>query len=59
MIEIKDLTRRFASLMVIDSLGFIVETSEAFELLELNKARKTTRLSMPCTIMKTNGGKPS
>ena len=56
MIEIKDLTRNFGTLVAVNSLNFGVEEGEVFGLLGPNGAGKTTTLSMLCTILKPTSG---
>ncbi len=55
-IEVKNLTKRFGSLVAVDRLSFAVEPGEIFGLLGPNGAGKTTTLSMLCTILKPTSG---
>jgi ABC-2 type transport system ATP-binding protein len=57
IIEVKDLTKRFGSLIAVDALSFMVERGEVFGLLGPNGAGKTTTLSMLSTILKITSGK--
>jgi ABC-2 type transport system ATP-binding protein len=56
IIEVKDLTKRFGSLVAVDALSFMVERGEVFGLLGPNGAGKTTTLSMLSTILKITSG---
>ncbi len=56
MIEVKDLTRNFGTLVAVNKLNFAVEEGEVFGLLGPNGAGKTTTLSMLCTILKPTYG---
>jgi ABC-2 type transport system ATP-binding protein len=56
IIEVKDLTKRFGSLVAVDALSFSVERGEVFGLLGPNGAGKTTTLSMLSTILKITSG---
>jgi ABC-2 type transport system ATP-binding protein len=56
MIEVKDLTRNFGSLVAVNQLNFEVRPGEVFGLLGPNGAGKTTTLSMLCTILKPTSG---
>jgi len=56
MIEVKDLTRNFGSLVAVDRLSFGVPAGEIFGLLGPNGAGKTTTLSMLCTILRPTSG---
>jgi len=56
MIEVKDLTKKFGSLVAVDGLSFVVERGEVFGLLGPNGAGKTTTLSMLSTILKITSG---
>jgi ABC-2 type transport system ATP-binding protein len=55
-IETSDLTRKFNSLVAVDSLNISVEQGEVFGLLGPNGAGKTTTISMLCTILKPTSG---
>lgn len=56
MIEVKNLTRNFGSLVAVNKLNFAVRPGEVFGLLGPNGAGKTTTLSMLCTILKPTFG---
>ena len=56
MIEVKDLTKEFGSLVAVDAISFAVERGEVFGLLGPNGAGKTTTLSMLSTILKITSG---
>jgi ABC-2 type transport system ATP-binding protein len=56
VIEVKDLTKEFGSLVAVDGLSFMVERGEVFGLLGPNGAGKTTTLSMLSTILKITSG---
>ena len=57
MIEVKDLTRNFGTLVAVDKLTFAVQPGEVFGLLGPNGAGKTTTLNMLCTILKPTSGR--
>ena len=56
MIEVKNLTKNFGSLVAVNKLNFAVPPGEVFGLLGPNGAGKTTTLSMLCTILKPTIG---
>jgi ABC-2 type transport system ATP-binding protein len=56
IIETKDLTRRFGTLVAVDKLNIKVKRGEVFGLLGPNGAGKTTTISMLCTILKPTSG---
>jgi len=56
VIEVKDLTKKFGSLVAVDGLSFAVEPGEVFGLLGPNGAGKSTTLSMLSTILKITSG---
>jgi ABC-2 type transport system ATP-binding protein len=56
VIEVRDLTKRFGTLVAVDKLNFSVQPGEVFGLLGPNGAGKTTTLSMLCTILKPSSG---
>jgi ABC-2 type transport system ATP-binding protein len=56
MIEVKDLTRSFGTLVAVNKLSFAVQPGEVFGLLGPNGAGKTTTLNMLCTILKPTSG---
>src|SRR4030067_3800724 len=55
-IETSKLTKSFNSLTAVDELDIAVESGEVFGLLGPNGARKTTTISMLCTILKPTSG---
>ncbi|MGZ4856797.1 MAG: ATP-binding cassette domain-containing protein, partial [Methanobacteriaceae archaeon] len=55
-IETKNLSKRFGSMMAVDSVNIKVEQGEIFGLLGPNGAGKSTTISMLCTIMKPTSG---
>ncbi len=57
MIEVKDLTKNFGTLVALDKLTFSVQPGEVFGLLGPNGAGKTTTLNILCTILKPTSGR--
>jgi len=57
MIEVKDLTKNFGTLVALDKLTFSVQPGEVFGLLGTNGAGKTTTLNILCTILKPTSGR--
>ena len=57
MIEVKDLTKKFGTLVALDKLTFSVQPGEVFGLLGPNGAGKTTTLNILCTILKPTSGR--
>jgi ABC-2 type transport system ATP-binding protein len=55
-IETKGLTKRFGSLIAVDSVDLTVEKGGIFGLLGPNGAGKSTIISMLCTILKPSSG---
>lgn len=56
IIETRDLTKKFGTLIAVDRLNIKVEHGEVFGLLGPNGAGKTTTISMLCTILKPTSG---
>ena len=56
IIETKDLTKRFGSLVAVDSISLRIEEGEIFGLLGPNGAGKTTTISMLVTMRKPTSG---
>ena len=56
ILETKQLTRKFGSSTVVDSLNFTVEAGEAFALLGPNGAGKTTAIKMLTTLLPVTSG---
>jgi ABC-2 type transport system ATP-binding protein len=55
-IEVKDLTKRFESLVAVDQITFDVHEGEIFGFLGPNGAGKTTTINMLTTIIRPTGG---
>ena len=55
-IEIKQLTKKYGSLVAVDSLNLCVKEGELFSLLGINGAGKTTTIKMLCCLTKPSGG---
>jgi ABC-2 type transport system ATP-binding protein len=56
IIQIRDLTRRFADLVAVDRLNLTVERGEIFGLVGPDGAGKTTTLRMLCGLIEPSGG---
>jgi ABC-2 type transport system ATP-binding protein len=56
VIDTKDLTKKFGTLLAVNQLNITVEHGEIFGLLGPNGAGKTTTISMLCTILKPTSG---
>jgi ABC-2 type transport system ATP-binding protein len=59
VINTKDLTKKFGTLVAVNQLNITVEHGEVFGLLGPNGAGKTTTISMLCTILKPTSGTAS
>ncbi|MDS0527530.1 ATP-binding cassette domain-containing protein [Clostridium sp. SHJSY1] len=57
MLEVKELTKKFKEVTVVDNLSFQVEEGEVVGLLGENGAGKTTTLRMISTMLKITSGK--
>jgi ABC-2 type transport system ATP-binding protein len=56
IIEVKELTKRYDSLVAVDHVSFAVEKGEIFGFLGPNGAGKSTTISMLATILTPSGG---
>ena len=56
ILETKGLSRRFGTLMAVDTLNLVVETGEVFGLLGPNGAGKTTTIKMLTTLLPPSAG---
>jgi ABC-2 type transport system ATP-binding protein len=56
ILETKGLSRRFGTLMAVDTLNLVVETGEVFGLLGPNGAGKTTTIKMLTTLLPLSAG---
>ncbi len=56
MIEVKELSKRFKTLMAVDKVSFSVPAGEVYGLLGPNGAGKTTTLRMLATLLRLDGG---
>jgi len=55
-VEVKDLTKRYGSLLAVNKVSFAIEEGEIFGLLGPNGAGKTTTLEMIEGLRKSDGG---
>lgn len=56
LVEIQQLTRRFGSIVAVDSLNLVVEEAEIFGLLGPNGAGKSTTIKMLTTLLPVTSG---
>ncbi len=57
MIEVKDLTKKFADFTAVDNISFSVKRGELFALLGPNGAGKSTTIKMLTTLLRPTSGK--
>ncbi len=57
IIEVKELTKRYNSIMALNKISFEVKKGEFFAFLGPNGAGKTTAINILCTLLKPTGGK--
>lgn len=59
MIEIKDITKKYHSLVAVNHVNLTIQDGELFGLLGVNGAGKTTLISMLSTLMHPTSGTAS
>lgn len=59
MIEIKDITKKYRSLVAVNHVNLTVQDGELFGLLGVNGAGKTTLISMLSTLVQPTSGTAS
>lgn len=59
MIEIKDITKKYRSLVAVNHVNLTIQDGELFGLLGVNGAGKTTLISMLSTLVQPTSGTAS